>query len=95
MCPRFIRFALRGVLPVPEKGETDKDGVLVNLYKKNRNRSPEAINYPQLVTVTVQMCPRFVRFALRGVLPVPEEGETDKDGVQVNGYATATPTFTR
>ncbi|GBE51846.1 hypothetical protein BMS3Bbin14_00303 [bacterium BMS3Bbin14] len=32
------------------------------------------------------MCPRFVRFALRGVLPVPEEGETDKDGVQVNGY---------
>lgn len=50
------------------------------------NRSPEAINYPQLVTVTVQMCPRFVRFALRGVLPVPEEGETDKDGVQVNGY---------
>ncbi len=50
------------------------------------NRSPEAINYPQLVTVTVQMCPGFVRFALRGVLPVPEEGETDKDGVQVNGY---------
>ena len=49
------------------------------------NRSPEAINYPQLVTVTVQMCPGFVR-ALRGVLPVPEEGETDKDGVHLNGY---------
>ena len=34
------------------------------------------------------MCPGFVRFALRGVLPVPEEGETNKDGVQVNGYRT-------
>ncbi len=60
------------------------------LVQDLRNRSPEAINYPQLVTVTVQMCPGFVRFALRGVLPVPEKGETDKDGVQVNGYGSAT-----
>ncbi len=32
------------------------------------------------------MCLRFVRFALRCVLPVREEGETDEDGVQLNSY---------
>ena len=60
-----------------------------------RNRSPEAINYPQLVTVTVQMCPRFVRFALLRYREYTSEGETNKDGVQVNGYMRASVTVQR
>ncbi len=46
--------------------------------KKTRNYSAKATNYHKLVPITVQMCPRFVRFDLRCVLPVREEGETDE-----------------
>jgi len=50
------------------------------------NYSAKATNYPKLVTVTVQMCPIFVRFDLRCVLPVREEDKTDENGVQLNSY---------
>ncbi len=50
------------------------------------NYSGRAMNYPQLLTVTVQECLVFVNLGLRSIVCLFEKIKMDEDEVLLNSY---------